>query len=74
MKFSMGVIPMHKIRNGCTRDTAHVRCFPDNVREVRPRWLGNVQRRGSECIDRGRLTMELAGRQDPKRKSKEEIY
>lgn len=53
---------MRKIRNDCFRDTAHVRCFADNAREARLRWLGNVQRRGSECIDRGRLTMEQAGR------------
>lgn len=30
----MGVIPVHKIRNGCIGDTTCAPCFADNVREM----------------------------------------
>ena len=43
------------------RETAHVRCFGDQVREARLRWFGDVQRRNSEYIGR-MLRLEPPGR------------
>ncbi|KAF7649010.1 hypothetical protein LDENG_00148580 [Lucifuga dentata] len=53
------------------RQSAHVRCFGDKVREARLRWFGHVQRRDSEHIGRRMLRLELPGRRPrgrPKRR------
>ncbi|KAI5618019.1 hypothetical protein C0J50_22608, partial [Silurus asotus] len=53
---------MDRIRNVFIRGTAHVGCFGDEVREVRLKWFGHVQRRDMGYISRRMLRMETPGR------------
>ncbi|KAF3697472.1 hypothetical protein EXN66_Car013152 [Channa argus] len=62
LRFSMGGTRMDRIRNEDIRETAHVRCFGDKVREDTLRWFGHVQRRNCEYICRRMLRLELPGR------------
>ena len=47
LRFSLGVMRMDRIRNEFIKETAHVRCFGEKVRDARLRWFGHVQRRDS---------------------------
>ncbi|KAI5612903.1 hypothetical protein C0J50_4635, partial [Silurus asotus] len=62
LRFSLGVTRMDRIRNEFIRETSHVGCFGDKVREARLRWFGYVQRRDMDCIGRRMLRMEPPGR------------
>lgn len=71
VSFSLGVTRMDRIRNEYIRETAHVGHFGDKVREAWLRWFGHVQRRQSEYIGQGMLSMELPGE---KRKTSDEVH
>ena len=62
---------MDWIRTEYIRETAHVRCFGEKVREARMRWFGHAQRRDSQYIGRRMMRLELYLAE---MKTKEEIY
>lgn len=59
-----------KIRIDYVRGTAGVERFGDNVRAVRLRWFGNVQRRNIRYTGKRVLNMELLGRRKRKRRKR----
>ena len=62
LRFSLGVTRMDRIRNEDIRETQHVRCSEEKVRESRLRWFGHEQRRDNEYICRRMMRLELPGR------------
>lgn len=67
---SQKCLPVHPSQTNVIKETAHVRCFWNKMKEARLTRFGHVQRRDNENIDRRMLRMEMLGR----KLSKEEIH